>query len=56
MRPGTCGHLREFFLRELRTFHQPGLDDLGKQIIECCRDGGSVEDYEAFLPSVDLAL
>ncbi|MHB8974257.1 MAG: DUF4914 family protein [Pirellulaceae bacterium] len=47
--------LREFFLRELRTFLQPGLDDLGRQIIECCRDGGSVEDYEAFLPSVDLA-
>jgi hypothetical protein len=25
--------LREFFLRELRTFLQPGLDDLGRQII-----------------------
>ena len=35
-------------------FLQPELDDLGRQIIECCMDGGNVEDYEAFLPSVDL--
>ncbi len=46
--------LSEFFQCELRNFLQPALDDLGRQIIECCIDGGSVEDYEAMLPSVDL--
>jgi hypothetical protein len=48
--------LRAFFMDELRKFRQPGLDDLGRQIIECCMDGGSVENYETFLPSVDLTL
>jgi len=46
--------LENFFRCELRKFLQPGLDKLGAQIIECCLDGGSVADYEAFLPSVDL--
>jgi len=26
-----------------------------RRIIECCPDRGSCADYEAFLPSVDLA-
>jgi len=46
--------LENFFLEELRQFLQSGLDRLGRQIIECCLDGGSIEQYEAFLPSVDL--
>ena len=33
----------------------PELDALGKRIIDGCLAGGTVADYEAFLPSVDLA-
>jgi len=47
--------LGEFFVQELRKFLQPGLDDLGRRIIECCFDGGDVGDYEAILPSVDFS-
>lgn len=47
--------LGDFFRRELQKFLQMELDDLGRKIIECCMDGGSLENYEAFLPSVDLA-
>lgn len=46
--------LQDFFRRELRQFLQPGLDHLGRQIIECCLAHGTTADYEAFLPSVDL--
>ncbi|MCC5927522.1 MAG: DUF4914 family protein [Bacteroidetes bacterium] len=41
--------LLEFFNRMLRSFDEPGLSDLGKQIIECCLDGGTVQDYEKFI-------
>lgn len=57
---GVEGHdkgaaiLEKFFLDELRQFLQAGLDRLGRQIIECCMDRGNIEQYEAFLPSVDL--
>jgi hypothetical protein len=27
----------------------PELDDLGKRIIECCLDNGTVEDYEKLM-------
>ncbi len=47
--------LGEFFRHELRQFLQPGLEEMGRRIIECCLDRGSCADYEAFLPSVDLA-
>ncbi len=46
--------LRDFFRRELKAFLQPGLDKLGREVVECCMDGGETTDYEAFLPSVDL--
>ena len=46
--------LKEFFEREVRKFLQPGLDRLGRLIIKCCLDGGTLRDYEAFMPSVDL--
>lgn len=58
---GTAGYdqgaaiLDEFFRRELAAFVQPDLDPQGRQIIECCLAGGSVADYESFLPSVDRA-
>ena len=42
--------LRDFFRHHLRPFLVPDLDPLGRQIIECCMDGGSVADYEALIP------
>lgn len=41
--------LIEFFHRMLNQFLKPELDDLGKQIIECCLDNGSVEEYEQLM-------
>lgn len=41
--------LIEFFHRMLKQFLKPELDDLGKQIIECCLNNGSVEDYEKLM-------
>lgn len=41
--------LLEFFHRMLNQFMQPELDDLGKKIIECCLNNGSVEDYEKLI-------
>jgi hypothetical protein len=46
--------LEHFFFAELEKFLQPGLDDLGREIIECCMRQGRAEDYEKLLPSVDL--
>ncbi len=47
--------LEGFFRNELRPFLSKGLDGLGKQIIECCLAGGNIQDYESFLPSIDLS-
>jgi hypothetical protein len=41
--------LLEFFHRMLNEFNSPELDDLGKKIIECCLDNGTVEDYEKLM-------
>lgn len=41
--------LREFFLKELANFDSPDLLPLGKQIIECCLNGGTVADYDKLL-------
>lgn len=41
--------LMEFFHRMLNEFMSPELDDLGKRIIECCMDNGTVEDYERLM-------
>lgn len=38
--------LREFFARELDKYLTADLDPLGREIIGCCLDGGSLEDYE----------
>jgi hypothetical protein len=46
--------LTDFFRGELHKFLHPELGALGKRIIACCLEGGTVADYEAFLPSVDL--
>ena len=42
--------LRNFFKQELPQFNVAELDPLGKQIIECCMDDGTLEQYNAFIP------
>jgi len=39
--------LAEFFHRELRGFLDDDLHPLGRKIIECCLNGGTLADYEA---------
>lgn len=57
---GTSGYdagakiLAGFFRKELGSFLHPELDPVGRQIIQCCFDGGNVADYEKFMPSVDF--
>jgi len=41
--------LHSFFKRELAQFQVDGLDPLGKTIIDCCMDGGKLEDYAALI-------
>ncbi|MDR0305783.1 MAG: DUF4914 family protein [Chitinispirillales bacterium] len=41
--------LMDFFHSELQKFMKPDLDPLGRKIIECCLNNGSVEDYEKLL-------
>ena len=43
--------LYEFFKRQLEKLRHPDLLPLGQQIIDCCLSRGTVEDYEALLPS-----
>jgi len=47
--------LRDFFLKELDPFRIDDLDLLGRKIIECCFDGGSVDDYEKLIPVGTIA-
>ncbi len=42
--------LQEFFESELRQFLVPELHPLGRSIIECCLNKGSLADYEKLLP------
>jgi len=42
--------LYDFFRKCLNDYLDPDLDPLGRQIIECCMDNGTVEDYNAFIP------
>jgi hypothetical protein len=39
-----------FFQRCLSEFRDPDLDPLGRQIIECCLDGGTLQEYESLIP------
>lgn len=41
--------LSEFFKNELKKFLHSDLDQLGKDIINCCLDNGSVEDYDKLM-------
>jgi len=45
--------LKEFFDEHLKQFLLPDLSKLGRQIIECCLEGGRVEDYEQILGKSD---
>jgi len=42
--------LRDFFIKELSQFTVPDLLPLGREIIDCCMSGGSIEDYNALIP------
>lgn len=42
--------LYDFFRECLPDFLGPDLDSMGRKIIECCLDNGTVNDYEAFIP------
>jgi hypothetical protein len=42
--------LKNFFKKELKKFMTLDLDPLGKRIIECCLDDGSLEDYIKLIP------
>lgn len=41
--------LTDYFHRELKVFLHPELLPLGRRIIECCLEGGGVEDYRGLL-------
>ena len=43
--------LQRFFRACLADFRDPGLDPLGQQIITCCLDGGTLEQYEPLIPA-----
>jgi len=42
--------LYDFFRRCLQDFLHPDLTPLGRQIIECCLDQGTQDDYELLIP------
>jgi len=44
--------LMDFFRQELQKYDSPDLLPLGKKIIDACLNGASVQDYEAFIPSM----
>jgi hypothetical protein len=47
--------LEEFFARELRPYlSETDLDPEGRRIIECCLDGGSVDDYSKALALAEV--
>ena len=42
--------LCEFFTSETKKYMKPNLCRLGRNIIQCCLDGGSLDDYQALMP------
>ncbi len=48
-----AGILDDFFRKCLKEFYTEDLLPLGRQIVECCLDGGTVTDYEALIPAAD---
>jgi hypothetical protein len=48
--------LHDFFKRiEIKQFLTDDLMPLGKQIIECCLNNGSIEDYAALIPHESIS-
>ncbi|MCU0493344.1 MAG: DUF4914 family protein [Chloroflexaceae bacterium] len=43
--------LQAFFRKCLNDFRDPDLDPLGHTIIECCLDGGTIQDFESLIPT-----
>jgi hypothetical protein len=43
--------LRDFFMQCLADFLRPDLAPLGREIITCCMDNGTVEQYQSLIPS-----
>lgn len=43
--------LREFFVQELAAYRTSELAPLGRKIIDCCLDEGSLQDYESLIVS-----
>lgn len=41
--------LNSFFKEELKKYLSPDLDPLGRAIIECCLNDGSIEDYDKLI-------
>lgn len=48
-----AAQLRDFFVRHLQAYLTPSLDPKGREIIDCCLGGGSVDDYAGLLPGLD---
>jgi hypothetical protein len=46
--------LQDFFEKELSQFMEEDLMPLGKQIIECCLNHGSVQEYASLVPHTTL--
>lgn len=42
--------LSDFFKQELKKYLTPELNPLGRQIIECCLNDGTLDDYLSFIP------
>jgi hypothetical protein len=42
--------LMDFFKKELEHYNHEGISPLGKKIIECCLNDGSLEDYLELIP------
>jgi hypothetical protein len=47
--------LYDFFREQLSLFLVDDLDPLGRKIIDCCMDNGSVRDYASLIAHVDMA-
>jgi len=45
--------LTDFFHKQLSKYMQPDLDEIGREIIECCLSGGTVEDFASLLAEED---
>jgi hypothetical protein len=46
--------LHAFFRQELAHFQVEGLLPLGQEIIQCCLNQGTVDDYQALIPHPTL--